>query len=126
EGTAETIAGGIVVEGVVGSAWEGECRRCLGAAKGTIQAKVREGFESNAVEGETYKLEHDHIDIEPLVREAVMLELPIAPLCRENCKGLCPNCGTNWNEANCDCDREAKDPRWSALDVLKEAGSADE
>jgi uncharacterized protein len=72
------------------------------------------------VEGESYPLAHDNVDLEPVVREAVMLELPIAPVCREDCKGLCPTCGVNRNDTSCNCDNEVKDPRWSALDTLRD------
>ena len=119
-GAVEKIEGGMVATGHVHTSWEGECRRCLGVARGNIDIDVREVFELEPVEGESYKLEHDSVDLEPVVREAVMLELPIAPVCSEDCKGLCPNCGINRNEATCDCDTEVKDPRWAVLDGLKD------
>lgn len=122
-GHIETIDGGVVTEGVVRTSWAGECRRCLGRAEGPIEVSVREVFEQNPTEGETYLLERDHIDLEPLVREAVMLELPIAPLCKDDCAGLCPQCGINLNESSCDCAKDVIDPRWAALDELKRANT---
>lgn len=56
---------------------------------------------------------------EPLVAEQVQLEMPRRPLCRDDCRGLCPRCGGDRNERECDCEREAGDPRWSALAELK-------
>ena len=53
------------------------------------------------------------------MREAVLLELPDAPLCRPDCAGLCPTCGTNLNTGTCDCTAPAGDARWAALDDLK-------
>jgi uncharacterized protein len=65
-------------------------------------------------------------DSRPLVIEQVELSLPMKPLCREDCKGLCPQCGEDWNEGRCDCVHEVVDPRWAALAKLKEprAGGA--
>jgi len=59
------------------------------------------------------------LDSAPLVVEQVLLELPQRPLCRDDCRGLCPICGGDRNEGECDCEREAADPRWSALAELK-------
>jgi uncharacterized protein len=61
----------------------------------------------------------DELDSEPLVAELVQLEMPTRPLCREECRGLCPVCGGDRNERDCDCEREVSDPRWSALSELK-------
>ena len=54
-------------------------------------------------------------DIFPRVREAVILELPIQPRCRENCRGLCSGCGANLNEEKCKCEGDGGDPRWAPL-----------
>jgi uncharacterized protein len=55
--------------------------------------------------------------LRPLVRDALLLELPLAPLCREDCRGLCAHCGADLNDGPCDC-APPRDPRWDALDVL--------
>lgn len=107
------------VRGTVTFAWEGECARCLRPARGTRSADVREVFEKHNVDGETYPLRDDQVDLEPLARETVMLELPQVPLCREDCQGLCPTCGADRNEGGCDCPTEVSDPRWAALDQLR-------
>ena len=112
----------ILATGTVSSRWEGACRRCLGSASGRLEVEVRELFEAASDEEETYPLAGDRVDLEPLVRDAVLLELPQAPLCMEECKGLCPTCGTNRNEGACTCDDTRRDPRWAALDELKEQG----
>ena len=52
------------------------------------------------------------------MRDAIVLELPMAPLCREDCRGLCPQCGADRNEAECGCVAP-RDPRWANLDVLR-------
>ncbi len=59
------------------------------------------------------------IDLDPLVREQLVLSLPAYPVCREDCKGLCPVCGGNLNERECGCDRHVPDPRWAGLKKLK-------
>ena len=117
----ESLAGGaLVAHGTVTSDWTGECRRCLGEAVGTVTAEVRELFETGSDGEETYPIHRDEIDVEPLVRDAVLLELPLAPLCREACAGLCPVCGANRNDDDCGHEPDTRDPRWAALDQLKD------
>jgi len=117
----ESLAGGaLLATGTVTAQWAGECRRCLGPASGTVQTEVRELFETGSDEEETYPLHGDEIDVAPLVRDAVLLELPLAPLCREACAGLCPECGANRNDVDCGHEPDDRDPRWAALDQLKD------
>jgi uncharacterized protein len=114
--------GGITATGTVTAPWLGECRRCGGSVSGTVSADVRERHApaGGSVEDEdAYPLEGDELDLEPLVRDAVLLELPLAPLCMSDCLGLCPQCGTNWNDKSCTC-APAVDPRWAALDGLRD------
>jgi uncharacterized protein len=59
--------------------------------------------------------EGDAVDVDELVREQIMLALPLRNLCREDCKGLCPNCGADLNAGPCSCEQKEIDPRWSAL-----------
>ncbi|MBI4670573.1 MAG: DUF177 domain-containing protein [Chloroflexi bacterium] len=61
---------------------------------------------------------HHLLDLTEIVRQGLTLTLPMAPLCRNNCRGLCPNCGKNWNEGPCDCKTESLDPRLAALKNL--------
>jgi DUF177 domain-containing protein len=114
--------GGVTASGTVTTDWVGECRRCGGPVDGQVSASVRERFvpdDAAEPDEDAYPMTDDVIDLEPLVRDAVLLELPLAPLCSETCLGLCPQCGTNWNESPCDC-RPAPDPRWAALDELRD------
>jgi len=76
-------------------------------------------YEPTPLAGETYGLDDDVLDLEPLVRDAVRLELPGAPLCRDDCAGLCPNCGVDHNETACDCVVDETDSRWAALRSLE-------
>jgi uncharacterized protein len=117
----ESVSGpALVASGTVSAVWVGECRRCLAEARGTLATTVRELFEPDSDEEETYPLKGDQIDVGPLVRDAVLLELPLAPLCREACAGLCPECGANRNEGDCGHKPDDRDPRWAALDQLKD------
>jgi uncharacterized protein len=115
----QAVNDGIVVVGTVRAPWEGECRRCLQRATGEVVAEVQEIYERDPVEGETRQLHDTVVDLTELTRDAVLLDLPIAPLCREDCAGLCPTCGANRNETTCDCVVDTKDPRWAALDDLR-------
>ena len=63
--------------------------------------------------------EGDSIDMDELVREQVLLTLPMRLLCREDCKGLCPTCGADLNRETCNCEQKEIDPRWAALAPLK-------
>lgn len=130
EGTAveadvvlESVVGGVAVVGTVRAPWIGTCRRCLEPAGGTLQVAVREHFTEDGDGEETYPLHDGEVDLEPMVRDAVLLELPQAPLCRSECLGLCPTCGVNRNEELCQCETQ-RDERWAALDVLREPGDS--
>ncbi len=111
----------VVVTAVVRAPWSGQCRRCLGEATGEVRAEVREVYEPSSDGEETYALDGSRVDLAPLVRDAVLLGLPPAPLCDEGCRGLCPVCGANRNEARCRCDVSPPDPRWAALDALRDS-----
>jgi len=115
----ESVNEGIVVAGHVRAPWRGECRRCLKPVEGELDATLLEVFEPDPVESETRRLEGTTIDLEPVAREAVLLELPLAPLCTEACRGLCDQCGADRNEDPAHSHEDPRDPRWSALDVLK-------
>jgi uncharacterized protein len=74
-------------------------------------------FEPKDVDEETYR--GKAIDLDPIVREQLLLALPGYPVCQESCKGLCPVCGANLNERDCGCDRRVPDPRWAGLMKVK-------
>ena len=116
----ESVCDGILATGSVTARWRSECRRCLADVADRAHGDFQELFEPHAREGETYPLHHDHVDLEPLARETLLLELPLAPLCRQECRGLCPTCGADLNQGACRCAPPSRDPRWEALDVLRE------
>ncbi len=116
----ESLSDAVVVTGHVQADWEAPCRRCLGPARGHVDAAVRECYQAPPVTDEdAFELDGEQLDLEPLVREAVLLELPLAPLCRADCRGLCPQCGANRNEVDCGHDEVPADPRWAVLDDLR-------
>lgn len=114
----EAITGGVVVGGVISGRWQAECSRCLEPLEEPFALDVHELFEPEPVESETYLLDGDRIDVGPLVRDAVLVSMPVVPLCDDACLGLCPHCGIDRNRASCDCSSEVGDPRWAALDEL--------
>ncbi len=105
--------------GTVRASWTGECRRCLGTVVGELVAEVDHELFVEDPDELSYLLDRDEIDLEPLARDAVLLELPLAPLCREDCQGLCAQCGADLNEGGCGCEPPL-DPRWAALDQLRD------
>jgi uncharacterized protein len=116
--TLEAIEGGIVAIGRVESPWVGECRRCLALLAGEVVAELDEVFVVDPEEGVTWPIERNQINLEPMVRQAVVLELPLAPLCRPDCQGLCPSCGADLNDDPCACPAPTGHPVWHVLDVL--------
>lgn len=108
-GTVESAIGGVTVTGVVLSVYEGTCRRCLESAHGDLVAAISEVCTDDPDPDLGYGLNGDFLDLEPMVHDACILELPLAPLCQDDCQGLCPECGVNRNHETCSC--EAPDPR---------------
>ena len=115
---ATSSVDGVVVHGTVTTAWRGQCRRCLTDVEGTSVSVVDELFQQQPRHEDAIEITGDRIDLAPVVREYVLLDLPDAPLCKDDCAGICPNCGIDRNTATCDCDTSATDPRWSALEGL--------
>jgi uncharacterized protein len=117
----ESISNGLVVQGTITAPWMGDCRRCLEPVVGVVEAQVKEIFERDPVEGETYMLSGDEVDLEPMMRDAVLLALPLAPLCRSDCPGPAPDAFPTGSADEAQADAAAKrlrDERWSALDGL--------
>lgn len=116
---AESLSDGIVVNGSIRAPFQGECRRCLSPLAGFIDVDVHELYQVHVTDPEAFPIVGDQIDLVPMVRETVLLEIPDAPVCRPDCAGLCPHCGVDLNVTTCDCVAEAIDPRWAALEDLR-------
>lgn len=117
----QSFPGGVMATGTVIAPWSGTCRRCTGAVSGELRVGVRERFvdpDKLMADDDAYPIVEDRLDLEPMVHDAVVLELPTAPLCREDCAGLCPWCGIDRNQETCQC-AEPRDPRWASLEVLR-------
>ena len=114
-----SVSDGILAEGTASTSWTSECRRCLSPVAGETTAGFQEMYSLKPVEGDTYPITHDQVDLELVAREAILLALPLAPLCREECAGLCLTCGADLNEGACSCALADGDPRWAALDGLR-------
>jgi uncharacterized protein len=116
----ESVQGGVEVTGSATGAWRGPCRRCLDPVEGPLDVPIHELFTDAPVEGETYPIDHDTIDLAPMAREALLLALPLAPLCRDDCPGPAPDAFPVGTPSEDDPDAEPpRDPRWAALDVLR-------
>ncbi len=122
----EVIGDDLVVSGNVFARWAGDCRRCLGPVTGEIEVPVREVFEPRPVEGETYPLVDGMVDLEPMIREALLLALPLAPLCSPDCAGPDPDRFPALGSDLGVDEGPVRDPRWAALDELRFDTSPDE
>lgn len=124
DAVAEATGTDVVVSGTVTFAWEGECRRCLQTVTGTTTADLREIFAAAPVEGETWPVVGDTIDLAPMLRETVLLTLPLVPLCAEDCPGPDPErfpaaIEPDEQASGTDDEKAPRDPRWAALDQLR-------
>jgi uncharacterized protein len=115
-----------VMEGVLASGWAraslaGECARCLEPFDDEIDVAFQELYvypESDAEEDEAARLDGELLDLEPAIRDAVVLALPFQPVCQPDCPGLCPECGVRLLDEPGHAHAEDVDPRWAALSAL--------
>jgi len=122
----ESVTEGVLVSGTVTAPLEGECGRCLDPVSAQITVHIQELFaypnsstENTADDDEVHRMEGELIDFEPVVRDEVVLALPITPLCRPECAGLCPDCGQRLDDLPPGHAHEAIDPRWAGLAGLR-------
>lgn len=117
--TLESLTDTVLVAGTVRVPWRGECRRCLTAVEGTTAVSVDERYQREVSDPDAFPIRGEQLDLTPMVREQVLLELDVPRLCRDDCVGLCPVCGIDRNTTTCDCDTSVRDERWSALEALR-------
>lgn len=110
----ERIADGIVVRADVDATWSAQCSYCLGDLSEAVHLHADELFETAPVEGETYPIEGHEIDLEQLVRDTVLLELPLAPHCAEPCHAEADPGAPDEEPTDA-----PSDPRWAALSELE-------
>ncbi|HEV8169869.1 MAG TPA: DUF177 domain-containing protein [Pyrinomonadaceae bacterium] len=121
----------VFVNGHVDTRTQVECDRCLK----TIELPVNADFELEYITGTEYEssevaelteaemsvsvFDGHALDVDEIVKEQILLAVPTRMLCREDCKGICPECGTDRNTGECNCETKEIDPRWAALKNLK-------
>lgn len=121
----EAGSGEVVATGTVWTVLDRQCRRCLKKAEEEFELDVAlvwsDDVELRGEDGVIRALptDTDDVDVGPAVREELLLAVPAYTECDPDCKGLCPQCGTNWNEHSCDCSTDERDPRWDALRALQ-------
>ena len=117
----EAVMDGVLVSGTVVAPIRAECGRCLTPVEDEIDVEVQELFAYDPdPQGEDVALvEGDFIDLEPIVRDAVLLGLPLNPLCREDCAGLCAGCGEPLAALPSGHGHDEIDPRWAALAAVE-------
>ncbi|GAA4592077.1 YceD family protein [Actinoplanes octamycinicus] len=120
--TLTSVSEGVYVSGTVRGSLQGECGRCLNEINESFEVSLGEMFayedsttEETTDEDEVGRMQGDLIDLEPAVRDAVVLTLPPNPLCRPDCPGLCPDCGVHFDDLPAEHSHEEVDPRWAAL-----------
>jgi uncharacterized protein len=112
---------GILVQGTLHTALEGECVRCLDETLVKLDVPIEELYVYPPQPDAEFNLSDDGImDLAPLVREEIIIDTPMGILCKPDCSGLCPNCGENLNNGPCGCEREETDPRLAALKALRD------
>jgi uncharacterized protein len=117
----EAVMEGVLVSGTARVPLAGECARCLEPISESVEVEFQELFvysdtrSGGHAEDDERRLEGDLIDLEPVLRDVVVLDLPLSPLCREDCPGLCAECGVRLADAGPDHHHDAVDPRWAAL-----------
>ena len=120
----------VFVNGHVDARAQVECDRCLKP----IELPVNAGFELEYITGSEYEssavvelteaemsvsvFDGEAIDVDEIVKEQILLAVPTRMLCREDCEGICPQCGTDRNTGECNCETKEIDPRWAALKDL--------
>jgi len=139
----EKIAGQVIIRGTVSTTVDMACSRCLesvpidiserftllvrfddrGSSKGSSSGGAPAGEEDEDVKN--VLPDTDRIDVTEELRQTLLLALPAKPLCGEDCRGLCPHCGTNLNTGSCDCRIPTTDPRWAGLEEALKASQED-
>jgi len=124
----EAVMEGVLVTGTAHAQLAGECVRCLEPItaddRSSVEVRFQElyVYEDHALpaeeDDEVSTLQDDLVDLEPLLRDAVVLALPFQPLCQDDCPGLCPECGARLAEDPDHAHQAAIDPRWAALTEL--------
>lgn len=120
---AESVVEGILITGRVTGSATLECARCLREFEGPVELQLCELFatpEHRHAEDDAYDVTGTDVRLEPMLRDALALALPLNPVCDPDCKGLCAVCGRDLNYGTCECRIEEADPRWAPLAALRQ------
>ena len=138
----ESVTQGILVSAQISAVADGSCMRCLEPVELTVNRRIQELYryapeklhtkaqrrsattngDDDLDEDEDLMLEGDEIDLEGPIRDAIVLDLPINPICADDCAGLCPGCGVKWSQLETEHVHELLDLRWKGLSALAEEG----
>lgn len=127
----ESVLEGVLVSGTATAGFQAECSRCLAPVAGEVTVELTELFVYPQTDArgrvvprdaddpfeQEPAVQDDTVDLEPTLRDAVVLALPVAPLCRPDCPGLCPQCGVELAQ-DPDHHHDQVDPRWATLAAL--------
>ncbi|WP_245160872.1 DUF177 domain-containing protein [Blastococcus sp. CT_GayMR16] len=118
----ESVMEGVLVTGELDVPVAGSCARCLEPFEDTLHLDVQELYayegsttEATSEEDEVRRIDGDFLDLAPLVRDTVVLNLPLAPVCTDDCAGLCVDCGQRLDDLPADHHHEIVDARWAGL-----------
>lgn len=120
--TLESVVEGVLITGPVSGDVRCRCARCLTEFDTEVEVDVCELYASAGhleEDEDVYRITGEVVDLEPMLRDELTLALPLKPLCRADCKGMCARCGRELNNGACDCTEETSDPRWAALDEFR-------
>ncbi len=127
---------GILVQGRMETEIGLTCSRCLAQSRLPISLDIAEEYfpTTDVMSGaavpvpdgpDSFTIDENHvIDMTEAIRQYAEMKVPMKPLCRDSCAGICPSCGRNLNEGGCDCRRQEADPRWAVLLEAKDASKA--
>lgn len=129
----EAVMEGVLITGSASAELEGECVRCLEPIHEDLEVTFQELFvyddirdaEGAEEDEEVSMLQDDLVDLEPLLRDAVVLALPFQPLCQDDCPGLCVECGARLADEPDHTHEAPIDPRWKALTALSDEAQQD-
>jgi uncharacterized protein len=116
----QSLTDGVVVTGSLDVPWHDTCRRCLGDIDTTTVATIRELYQEHVTNDDAFPIVGDQVNLQSMLRQVALLELPIAALCDDNCAGLCPSCGVDRNLETCSCDTAVRDSRFDVLGELRD------
>ena len=116
----ESVHEGILATGEAFGRASGECGRCLDPIESDVEVDFQELFAYSGTSEDDFVVENEQIDLDQVIRDAVVLSLPLQPVCQQDCEGLCITCGAKLSDDPQHAHEAAIDPRWIGLQQLKD------